>query len=275
MKKMSIALQVYSVRENAEKDFEKTMKVVKEMGYDGVELAGLYGLSAKDVKLLLQKIGLKAISAHIPLEELTRDTQVVIDCYKEIGCSYLVVPYLPEDCRPGHLLFEQVLTDIERIGQLCAVNGIELLYHNHDFEFIKMDTGEYALDYIYRKISPMYLKTEIDTCWIKVSGEDPAEYIRKYTGRCPLIHLKDYYMNTGKKPKKLYELIGIKENQIDDSSEIFEFRPLGYGLQNIEDLVKASAEACADWLVVEQDTSKERPSLEAARLSIDYLKAIS
>ena len=67
------------------------------------------------------------------------------------------------------------------------------LYHNHDFEFVKMPNGQYALDYIYTEIPADLLQTELDICWVKVAGEEPVDYIKKYAGRAPVVHLKDFY----------------------------------------------------------------------------------
>ena len=76
----------------------------------------------------------------------------------------------------------------------------QMLYHNHDFEFVKVD-GEYGLDIIYNTISEDLLKTQIDTCWVNVAGEDPAEYV-KILGR-PVVHLKDFVMR-GKENRKSF-----------------------------------------------------------------------
>jgi 23S rRNA (adenine2503-C2)-methyltransferase len=96
---------------------------------------------------------------------------------------------------------------MKEIGKVCKANGITLLYHNHDFEFEKTEDGEYVLDALYSEIGPDLLATEIDTCWVNVGGEVPADYIRKYSGRAPIVHLKDFY---GERSENMYELIGIK-----------------------------------------------------------------
>ena len=142
---LPVALQLYSVRDELEADFEGTIAKVKEFGYDGVEFAGLYGKSAEQVKKILADAGLTPVSAHVPLDELLSDTQAVVATYKEIGCKYIAVPYLPEDRRPGTEGFDRTIEDIKKIADVCNEQGIQLLYHNHDFEFKKLD-GKYALD---------------------------------------------------------------------------------------------------------------------------------
>ena len=82
---------------------------------------------------------------------------------------------------------------------------MQLCYHNHDFEFVKLN-GEYALDILYKEVPADILETEVDTCWVKVAGEDPGAYLRKYTGRAHIVHLKDF---SGEKSEHMYALIGI------------------------------------------------------------------
>ena len=77
------------------------------------------------------------------------------------------------------------------LGEAAKKKGMTLLYHNHDFEFALID-GEYALDVLYREVPASLLETELDICWVNISGEDPAAYIRKYAGRAPVVHLKDF-----------------------------------------------------------------------------------
>lgn len=269
MKTLPVAVQVYSVRDNAEKDFKGTMEKIKEIGYAGVELAGLYGLEPSYIKQVLAELELVPVSAHVPFQELTEDLEGTVAKYKEIGVSYIAIPYLGDEDRPGAPKFEENLKKMVKIGQCCKENGMQMLYHNHDFEFIKMPNGQYGLDYIYSTLSPDLLATEIDTCWVKVAGEDPAEYIKKYTGRSPVVHLKDFIKEG--MPANMYELIGIETEKKEEAGK-FEFRPVGSGMQNFPPILEAAVEAGAKWVVVEQDQSYDTPAIEAITMSRTYLK---
>ena len=269
MKTLPVAVQVYSVREDAEKDFAGTMKKIKEIGYDGVELAGLYGLTPKEVKAAIEDAGLVALSAHVPFQELVADMEGTIAQYVEIGVKFIAIPYLMEEDRPGTPKFEGNVKLFEEIAKACKAHGIQTLYHNHDFEFQKMADGRYALDYIYDTIPADLLQTEIDTCWVKVAGEDPAAYVKKYSGRSPLVHLKDFHKEG--KPANMYKLIGTDVKE-EESHGVFEFRPVGYGDQDFGPILEASIEAGSQWVVVEQDESNGRSRMEAITLSREYLK---
>lgn len=271
--KFPVALQLYSIRDVLEKDFADGVKKVKSYGYDGVEFAGLYNYAPAEMKKLLNEIGLTAVSAHVPYVDFVEDAEKVASDYAEIGCKYVAVPYLTEEYRPGTSKFPEVVENIARFGEIMKNYGITLLYHNHDFEFVKVD-GEYGLDLLYRKVSADLLQTEIDTCWVNVAGENPSEYLLKYTGRSPVVHLKDFYLE-GKKPDHMYELIGIDDEKKDNKREGFEFRPIGKGMQDIPSILNASEKVGAKWVVVEQDMpSMGLTSLESVKASIDYLKTL-
>lgn len=275
MKKLPVGIQVYGLRdllENTPDNFGNVMRRVKQLGYNGVELAGLYGLRAEFIKEVLDNVGLVPISAHVPLTEMMADTEKVAQDYKMIGCKYIVVPYLPEEYRPLTNGFEMVLSEIERIGKVMKSHGMTLLYHNHDFEFVKLEDGTYGLDEIYKRIPKCVLQAEPDTCWIEVAGEKPAEYVKKYTNRCPIVHLKDY-IKIGN-PANLYKLIGVNTEEIQADNGYFGFRSVGFGQQIWEPVLQSALDANAEWVVVEQDEHYELDPLECARRSRDYLRIL-
>ena len=270
MMKFPIAVQLYSLRKDTKADFRGTLEKVKAMGYDGVEFAGLEGCSAAEVKTMCEEIGLVPISAHVPYVEMLADPRGVLSTYAEIGCRYVVVPYLSPEHRPGTDAFPTVIENIKMLGAVAAELGMTLLYHNHDFEFVTLD-GKYALDVLYEEVSADLLQTELDTCWVNVGGEDPAGYIRKYAGRSPVVHLKDFF---GEKSDDMYELIGIKPTAPKRPSN-FEYRPVGAGLQNFPEIIKAATEAGTEWLVVEQDNpSMGLTPMECVAKSREYLRTI-
>lgn len=270
MKKLPVALQVYSVRDDAKADLEGTLKKISELGYDGVEFAGLYDHSPAEVKELCAKYNLVPISAHVPFVDMLKNPIGVLEQYAEIGCKYVAVPYLVPEHRPGTDNFEYVVAFIEILGKAAKKLGIQLLYHNHDFEFIKID-GKYALEILYDTIPADLLKTELDLCWVNVGGENPAEYLRKYAGRAPVVHFKDFW---GEKDENMYELIGIASKAPQRPSG-FEFRPVGSGLQDVPSMIEATHEVGAEWIVVEQDKpSMGLTPIECAEKSIKYLRSL-
>lgn len=270
---MLIGLQLYSVRDALSNDFEGTLKAVSAMGYDGVEFAGICGKSAEEVKNLCSKYNLIPISAHVSLKEMLEIPET-FETYKNIGCKYIVVPYLPVEDRPQGDNYGDL---IEKVSVLCKKAkdaGLTMLYHNHDFEFVKLSDGTYFLDKLYEEIPADLLETEIDTCWVNVAGENPSDYVRKYSGRAHIVHLKDFFKK-GHNVEGMYELIGIKPTEAAASEEAFGFRPVGHGMQNVPEIINASIDAGAQWLIVEQDrpTPGKEP-MDEVKLSREYLKSI-
>lgn len=264
--KLPIALQLYSVRDELEKDFFGTLKKVKTMGYDGVELPGLNGRDSYEVRRMLDEVGLACPSSHVPVAEQKEVGAFVR--YARAGVRFVAVPWM--DYGNGNEYLRENIETVRTLAENAAKEGITLLYHNHDFEFKKVN-GKAILDILYEEIPAYLLQTQFDTCWVKFAGESPVEYLKKYAGRAPLVHLKDFWSD-GENGVAPYDLIG-KSSEARKKTN-FEFRPIGYGVQDIPSIIKASEEAGAEWLIVEQDESSVRPTMEAARMSIEYLHSL-
>ena len=277
MKKFKIGLQLFSVRDDMEKDMDATLKAVAEMGYDCVEFAGYYGHSSDEVKAMLDKYGLEAVSVHQTYEPFLEDGENMVEFLKTIGVKYSAIPWLGLEYHKGG---EKYAYDtIKEVAELLSKNGICMLYHNHDFEFTRVD-DKFILDWVYETIPENLLKTEIDTCWVRYAGYDPSEYIRKYSGRAPLVHLKDFVC-TKKPVAPVYDLIDGKgnvskmENRASDRDDSgFMFKPVGMGCQDFPAIIKAAEDAGTEYLIVEMDMSPEMPALESVRLSREYLKTL-
>ncbi len=272
MKKFPVALQLYSVRDAMAADFEGTLKTVAEMGYQGVEFAGLHGKSADEARGLCEKYGLTPISAHVPYPDMVKDPEGVIATYAAVGCKFIAIPWYQWNFSDETESYEAFIANVRMLGDVCKKHGITLLYHNHDFEFEKMD-GVYRLDKMYSDVSADLLQTELDVCWVNVGGENPAKYIRQYDGRTPVVHLKDF---AGQKSDKMYALIGVDDgDQKDADPQAFEFRPVGYGVQNFPAILEAATESGAQWVVVEQDQpSMGKTPMECVAMSREYLKTL-
>lgn len=250
--KLPVAAQIYSVRDEAAADFGKTMRQLKDMGYDGVELAGLYGNSVKDIRVCLESLGLQAVSAHVPIEEFEKDLDKTVQIYKEIGCAYVAIPYLDKERWYGGSRYQDTLVCIEKISEKCREAEMELLYHNHSFEFDKTPEGSYQLDAFYKDVSPEKLKTELDLCWVKAGGADPVAYLHRYSGRCPVVHVKDFIRKDG-------EVVLVAA---------------GDGEVGVETAVPTAIESGAHWLVIEQDTHTFGSPMENMRKSLKCVKSV-
>lgn len=275
MKDLKVGLQLYSIREDMEKDMDAALKKVKEIGYDYVEFAGYYGHTAEEVRAMLDKRGLTCISVHQPPNLFLEEGQKAIDYLKTIGANHCAIPWYDAEKHKGTDKWEETVKMFTAVGEALKKNGIQLMYHNHEFEFQKYE-DKFLLDWLFETIPNDILQPEIDTCWVHYAGYDPAEYVLKYAGRISIVHLKDFVCkNLGSGP--VYELIGKdgKEEKMGSREENgFAFRPVGYGIQNFPQILEASRKAGAEYVIVEQDLSPDRPPMEAAKMSREYLKTL-
>ncbi len=274
MKKFNVGLQLYTVREAMAADFEGTLKAVAEMGYEYVEFAGFFGRSAENVKALLDKYGLKSISAHYGMDsyyDITKDPEAGIAFLKTIGIKYYILAWYDVNKLAGSPEWETTCKEMNEVCELLSKHGIKFGYHNHDFEFRVVD-GKFIHDHIFASIPEAAAEPEIDTCWVRYADLDPAEKIRQFTGRATIVHLKDFVCSKfGAGP--VYELIGDDSGAEEKKEEnFFEFRPVGYGVQDFAAILAACEDSGTETVIVEQDKTYDLPELEAARRSREYLK---
>ena len=243
-----VAVQMYSLRDYTEKDFIGTLRYVAEIGYAGVEFAGFGGLGATELRRVIDDLGLKAVSAHVGLRQLESQFDEVIESCLALGAPWVTIPSLPGDLVQDEQGWIDVGVRLNALGAQCKKHGVQLCYHNHSFEFAQFE-GRYGLDILYGASGADLLQAQLDVYWIKRAGEDPVEYVRKYTNRCPLVHLKD--MEAG-------------EEQF--------FAEVGEGIMDLDSLLAVAKDCGVRWHIVEQDQSR-RDTKESVRISIDNLKA--
>lgn len=276
-KKLPIGAQLYSVRTDLEKDFYGTLKQIKEMGYEGVEFYGeYYGHPVVEVKRMCTELGLIPFSNHVPFQQMIDDVDKVIADNTVLGVQYIVFPYMDEASRPG-VNPEQFRTTVAKLGEIGAKvkeAGFQLLYHNHDFEFVTMADGSLAYDDIFAANDPSNLQTELDVCWADYAGYNPAEVLAKHAGCIPVVHVKDYKLE-GHLSSAPYALIGITtDNSMSDEGGWFEYRPLGCGQVDIPAVIRAAIAGGAQWLCIEQDEpSMGLDRLGGLRKSAEWLRA--
>ncbi|MGP4081608.1 sugar phosphate isomerase/epimerase family protein [Pseudalkalibacillus sp. R45] len=247
MSHIPVAVQMYTLREESHQDFEGTLRKVAELGFEGVEFAGYGDLTVKEVRTLLDELGLQAVSSHVGIEELENDLQKVIEDQKSLGSKFIVCPYVGEELR-NEKGYRNIISILDEAGARCRKEGLTLCYHNHDFELEQLPDGRTALETILSETHEVNVQAELDIYWLKKAGENPVEWIQRHKNRVPLVHLKD--MTT-------------------DSEQFF--AELGTGGVDIEAVLDTGEDAGVKWWIVEQDVSRLTP-LESLEISLKYLK---
>ncbi len=275
MKQFKVGLQLYSVRDKMEQDMETTLRRVKEIGYDYVEFAGYFGKSAEEVRTWLDKVGLTCLSVHQGYEVFLQEPEKNVAYLKTLGAKFCAIPWMSAERHAGTEKFGQTVADITKVAKLLRENGIQMLYHNHDFEFKKYE-GKYLLDRLFDAVPDRLLKPEFDTCWVHYAGEDPCAYLRKYAGQIDVVHLKDFTCRRlgGGPAYALIDNAGKAGKEPTKEENGFRFMPLGSGMQNFPEILGAAEDAGAELVIVEQDNWYDSDSLEVARGSRDYLRSL-
>ncbi|MEI7025023.1 sugar phosphate isomerase/epimerase family protein [Paenibacillus sp. y28] len=248
---VGIGLQLYTLRQETAQDFKATLAKVAALGYEGVEFAGYGGLNAGELKELLDELGLQAIGSHVSLKALREDLDGQIEYLKTIGGKVLICPYVAEEERRHEADWKALYAFLEQTGHTVRERGLAFAYHNHAFEFEAEVDGQFAFDAMYTYTTPAAVQVELDVCWVQYAGQDPLAYIRRYAGRLPLLHLKDYL------PQAQAGLDTVE---------------LGRGIVDLQAVAEAAVEAGVEWLIVEQDNCP-RPPLDSVAESMAWLRA--
>ncbi len=184
-----VGLQLYTVRSVFEKDFAGTLARIAEIGYKEVEFAGYFNRSPADVKAILDRNGLTAPAVHTG--SIAPDAwKASLEAANVIGHKYIVIPWIPEERRLTLDSYKRVAEEFNRAAQSASDAGVQFAYHNHDFEFKRLE-GRLPFDVLLENTDPKLVQYEIDLYWITKGGQDPLEYFARWPGRIPLVHVKD------------------------------------------------------------------------------------
>jgi sugar phosphate isomerase/epimerase len=260
----NIGIQLYTLRNQINADLPGTLKAVAEAGYKQVEPYGFPDATALDLIKVSKDLGMAANSSHFAWESVTDPDKAgvapfadILQKAKDAGLSHLVIPYLHGDSR-------KTADDYKRLAERCNVGaalakeaGIQLAYHNHNFEFQPFADGKSGYEVFAAEFSPE-MKFELDVFWVKVGGIDPIELLGKLKGRVSQIHLKD--LKTG---MTLPEF-----GKVPDDA----FKELGQGIIAMEPIIEAAALAGVAHAHVEQDQSPD--PVKSIGMSMDYLKGL-
>jgi sugar phosphate isomerase/epimerase len=248
-------LALYTVRDAMVKDARATLEKVAQAGYVNVESAGynngkFYNLSPADFKALLKEMNLTPISAHQGSVTFDNVDQQIADL-KEAGFKYFVVPvppmgtfgFDPATKKMGMKGGAKALAaTLNTLGQKCKDAGLELLYHNHDFEFNKDAEGNVVLDYLLENCDKSIVNFQMDLYWVTKAGKDPLEYFERYPGRFKIWHVKD----------------------MDEQGR---FAPVGNGKIDFKRILAKKKKSGMKYYYVEQDACFNETPLEAIVIS--------
>ncbi len=240
MKKIPLALQLWSVRDDFRRDFAATAAAVGKIGYAGVELAGYGNLDVKGVKAALDAAHLTVAGMHVGFPTLRSDLNTVINDALFLGSRHITCPSWPAVQYVSASACERIGEQLADIGRTLRAVGLTFSFHNHAAE-AKIVDGRPVFEWLLGAAAPRDLQAEPDVCWLQVGGIAPAKFLRDHGARCPLVHLKDE-------------------------------KELGLGPVDFSAVFAAIDDVgAAEWLIVEQEGYNHAP-LESVRLCFEQLK---
>ncbi|WP_182914519.1 sugar phosphate isomerase/epimerase [Paenibacillus sp. 1011MAR3C5] len=252
MSKPIAGIQMYSLRDEAERDILETLEKVAEMGYKAIESIGYFNAPPNQLKRRADELDLAIPSMLVSLNfktlaKLGRDFARDIEIAAGIGVSYIIVPWVPMHEQPTmedmHFLADVLI----RCGEQTKAAGMKLALHNHDYE-MKLVDGRPAFDRLLELVPEELMVAELDLGWIYMAGHDPVDYLKKHKARTPLVHIRDF--KTGRKDTEL-----------------------GKGVVGVERLLQEIEKADVEYMFVEQEDFLTT-SLDSAMANILYLKKL-
>jgi sugar phosphate isomerase/epimerase len=255
-----IGVQLYSVRDQMKADFEGTLAKVAAIGYKEVEFAGYFDHSPKDVRAILDRLGLVSPATHVPYDVLGDKWPAQIESAKIIGQSYIVCPWIPEEMRKQSDIWQRAAETFNHAGEASQKAGIQFAYHNHWFEFLPVN-GKLPYDLLLEACDPNFVKMELDLCWITVGGGDPLKYFDRYPGRFPLVHVKD-----------LKKIPPISTGGAQNFGDTVDLTEVGSGIIDWKRIFAQSEKAGIKHYIVEHDHPKA--PFDSIKTSYEYLRQL-
>lgn len=256
-----ISIQLYTLRDEAAKDFPAVLRRLAEIGYKGVEPAGFFNFTPKDFRAYVEDLGMVVSSTHSPWARID-NTQEVIDTCGILGVTMVAGGYGTKEFATIEDI-RRTADEVAKINAKLKAGGLTLTLHNHAWEFEKID-GRIKYD-IFAELCPD-VHFELDTYWAANFGEnDAAEMVRRFGDRSPLLHIKD---GPFVRPESRYneETSQLEVLNADDAALL----AVGSGKNDIKGIIAAMNPAVTQWLVVEQDNSKT-DMFECVESSYRYL----
>ncbi len=252
-----VGLQLYSLRDSFKKDVPGTLDKVKAFGFQYVELAGTYGLSAAEFRKLLDERGLVAVAGHFGYEQYRDHLDQVLQDAKTLGLRYVGLAWIPHE---GPFTVEDALAAarfFNRVGKAAARQGLRFYYHNHGYEFQPYALGT-LLDLLMQKTDPRYVSFQMDLLWTVHPGQDPVKLLRAYPHRWALMHLKDLRQ-------------GVK-GDLSGHTDVRNDVALGTGQMDFPAILKTARKIGVKWYFIEDESPSAEQQIPR---SLKFLEQVS
>ncbi|MEL7110418.1 MAG: sugar phosphate isomerase/epimerase [Pseudomonadota bacterium] len=187
-----IGIQTYSLREAMGEDFVGTLQMIKDVGYDYVELNGrdFSTITPSELRAILDDIGLPSPITHADYDSLANRPEQVVETAQALGCGTVVLPWINDDQR-GLDQYKMHAEMLNNAGAVLNAAGIRVGYHNHQFEFFDLGDGQTGMEILLSETDPALVDFELDLFWAELTGTDIVALFEKHPGRFKMCHIKD------------------------------------------------------------------------------------
>ncbi len=256
---MKLGAQLYTVRQftKTPEDIEKTLRKIKAMGFDVIQISGFGPMDPHKLGDLIHELELDVCITHNSYERLTNDLDNLIEEHRLMGCDAIGIGSMPNQFRGSKEGAQAFIKEFNEIAKKIADAGMKFGYHNHDFEFERFD-GRLVMDMLLEDTVPEF-GFILDTYWLQAGGVSPEDYIRRASPRMKVCHFKDMkIVQNDTLPRKIGPT----------------FTEVGTGNLNLAACMKACIESGVSHIVIEQDICEIDP-FESLGISYVNLKKLA
>ncbi len=190
MNKPGISLQLWSVRDDFNKDFAKTMEQVAKIGFKAVETSGFGNLTPTEGAKAIIDSGLTVSGMHVSIYALRTNLDGVISEAYLLKATDIILPYYPKELFTSASAIQSLGEELNTIGSKLRAYGLQFHYHHHDSE-MKVVEGRRIMNWILDSSEPRNLLCQADMYWVQIGGSNPAKFIHEQGSRIQIYHLKD------------------------------------------------------------------------------------
>ena len=216
-KNVKLGVQLFTIPHLVDQDLKGTLKTLADIGYKEIEFFGpypfsaastikewtglkqmlklkndaFYGYSVNETAALLKENNLTAPSVHADVTSMRTQMTKLLDGLASLGTKYVALPALSgTDIPKNASQFKKLADEFNKFGEQMAAYNMQFVYHNHGFEHVQYDEGM-GLDILLKNTNAETVKYELDIFWMSAAGAEPIDYLKKYSGRFKLLHIKD------------------------------------------------------------------------------------
>lgn len=245
---VKIGIQLWSLNRYEPDNFPKVLQTVAEQGYDGVEFAGFHGLTATELKMRMNDLGLAMAGSHTGVDLLRTQFEATTEYNLQLGNTRLIIPAVGEEVRSSLAGWRKFADEILGYAERLKALGLTIGYHNHDFEFVETE-GKIPF-YEFFNTLPAGVQMQLDMGWCFRAGHDARDIFKKYPGRSATVHVKAFC--------KANDTARVGEDDI-----------------NWKEVLPVAVETGkAEWFIVEHERHGDNKPEDSTQICLNYLKSL-